>query len=237
MANSYFKFKQFTINQEISAMKVGTDGVLLGAWADCNRAKTILDIGTGTGLIALMLAQRCNALINAVEIDANAATEALSNFSNSKWNHRLNIFNDPFQTFALNHTSQYDLIVSNPPYFTQSQKAKNAQRTMARHNDKLSVAELFTGAHKLLSNQGLLCFIIPTDNYEEYISQALKNNLFCSKKLWIKPTPTIQEKRVLLEFSRIKSECEEQTLVIEQYGRHKYSEEYKHLTKDFYLAF
>jgi tRNA1Val (adenine37-N6)-methyltransferase len=237
MANSYFKFKQFTIDQEISAMKVGTDGVLLGAWADCNQAKTILDIGTGTGLIALMLAQRSNALIDAVEINTPAAKEARSNFNNSKWYKRLNIFNDTFQHFALTQTAQYDLIVSNPPYFTQSKKAQNAERTLARHNDELSIVDLLTGANNLLSQQGLLCFIIPADNYEEYLSQALLNKLFCSKKLWIKPTPEIQEKRVLLEFSHLKSECEEQTLIIEQYGRHKYSEEYKHLTKDFYLAF
>ena len=129
MPNDYFKFKQFTIHQDKCAMKVGTDGVLLGAWAECANAKGILDIGTGTGLIALMIAQRSNAKIDAVEIDETASKQAKENIKKSLWNDRIEILNISFQDFSKSTNEKYDLIVSNPPYFQNSLYAPDEKRT------------------------------------------------------------------------------------------------------------
>lgn len=238
MANQYFRFKQFTIIQEKSAMKVGTDGVLLGAWANCDSAKNILDIGTGTGLIALMIAQRAkNAQINAVEIDKSAYAEAEFNIQNSPWKNSVSAFNTSFQIFSESSNQKYDLIVSNPPFFTKSKKADNDSRTSARHDDTLSVTDLFTGVNTLLTENGEFSVIIPSDSHDKFIKEAENVNMFCIKKLWIKPTPNLSPKRVLLAFSRIKNKCNKSTMIVELNGRHKYSDDYIKLTKDFYLSF
>ena len=237
MPTNPFKFKQFTIIQEKSAMKVGTDGVLLGAWTTCENAKTILDIGTGTGLIALMLAQKSKAQITAIEIDANAAEEAKLNVENSPWSDRISVYNLSIQEFAKLYPNKYDLIVSNPPYFSKSKKAENESRSLARHNDNLSLADLINCIDLLLNENGVFNLIITTDVIEILISEAKKKHLFCIQKLWIKPTPEIDAKRVLVTFSRIDGECKENTIIIETNGRHNYSEEYKNLTQDYYLKF
>lgn len=237
MANNYFKFKQFTIIQNLAAMKVGTDGVLLGAWANCTESKKILDIGTGTGLIALMLAQRCNAIIDAIDIEENACSEAKSNVTASPWQNRINVFHTSVQDFAKQADLKYDLIVSNPPFFDNSLKAGYNERSTARHTDSLSTSELFFSVKNLLNSNGKFAVVIPTDKMQQYYSNANNNKLQCNKLLCIKPTPTKQAKRLLLEFSFNQSELEENELIVEKYGRHKYSEEYKELTKDFYLKF
>ena len=237
MANSHFKFKQFTIVQEKSAMKVGTDGVLLGAWTNCQHAKNILDIGTGTGLIALMLAQQSQAQIDAVEIDKNAAEEAQLNIQNSPWHNRVSVFNIPLQKFAQNKHKKYDLIVSNPPYFSKSKKAQQIARNIARHNDTLSVTDLLNGVNLLLTDNGEFNVIIPTEGHLKFIDTAKDIHLYCVKKLWVKPTPEIHPKRILLAFNKLKSNCIENTMVVESGGRHQYSAEYMELTKCFYLAF
>ncbi len=218
-------------------MKVGTDGVLLGAWANCRHAKNILDIGTGTGLIALMAAQKSEAEIDAVEIDKDAAEDAKLNIQNSPWGNRITLFNTAFQEFAQNSRQKYDLIITNPPYFTHSKKPQQIGRTYARHNDSLSAADLFKGVELLLAENGELNIIIPADDYLRYIEAANDINLHCTKKLWVKPTPKIPPKRILLAFNKTKRSCSENTIVIESNGRHQYSSEYKALTKDFYLAF
>lgn len=238
MANQYFRFKQFTIIQEKSAMKVGTDGVLLGAWVNCVDAKNVLDIGTGTGLIALMIAQRAKqAQVGAVEIDKDAFIEAELNIKNSPWKDRVSVFNTSFQIFSESSTQKYDLIVSNPPFFTQSKKADTESRTSARHDDTLSVADLFTGVSIILTDDGEFSIIIPSDNHDKFIKEAENVNMFCIKKLWLKPTPNLSPKRVMLAFSRIKSKCHKATMIIEVNGRHQYSDDYIELTKDFYLSF
>ncbi len=159
--NNWFEFKQFRIEQQKAAMKVGTDGVLLGAWTPIVDAQRILDVGTGTGLIALMLAQRSNARIDAVEIDKLASEEAEFNFAQSPWNDRLNVFNTNFQVFVNLPFVPYDLIVSNPPFFINSLKTKCAALSVARHDEMLSFDQLITGAKRLLSNTGRFCVIIP----------------------------------------------------------------------------
>ncbi|MDD2381516.1 MAG: methyltransferase, partial [Mariniphaga sp.] len=140
--NNYFQFKHFSIIQENAAFKVGTDAVLLGSWVNISTAKTILDIGTGTGIIALMMAQRSTARITGIEIEKNAAEEATGNVKNSPWNQRVNILNTSFQDFVKAHTGVFDLIVSNPPFFTNSQKSKCNLLALARHNDLLPHARL-----------------------------------------------------------------------------------------------
>lgn len=238
MGKQNFNFKQFSIKQDKSAMKVGTDGVLLGAWADCKDAFTLLDIGTGTGLIALMLAQRTQGMIDGIEINQNAFDEACYNVEASDWQQRITLFNMPLQEYARICSKKYDVIVSNPPFFTNALKTPDAQRSMARHTDSLAPVELFEGVKQLIAPRGSLFIVIPCSSHDEFMGLAQKHGLTCRKKLWVKPTPNIQPKRVLLEFYHGQTaNCIEDTLVVEQHGRHQYSEEYKALTKDYYLAF
>ena len=238
MSNTYFKFKQFTIYQDKCAMKVGTDGVLLGAWADCNSTTQVLDIGTGTGLIALMIAQRSTAFIDAIEIDEQSCNQAKQNVEKSPWRNRINITNSSFQEYHLNCKKKYDLIITNPPYFSNSLQASNKERTLARHNFSLSFNDLFIGVSVLLTNKGLFSLIIPTDQYKEVNNLVNSINLYIKRILWVKPTIQKSPKRVLLEYSLLQSQqIIEDELTIEEFQRHKYSDAYIKLTRDFYLAF
>ncbi len=216
-------------------MKVGTDGVLLGAWADCANAKRILDIGTGTGLIALMLAQRCNTAIEAIEIDEAAACQAIENIQQSPFANRITVSTISFQDFCKKNTSKYDLIVSNPPYFNRSLKPPAENRTAARHTDSLPFDILINGVKTLLARDGHFALILPTTEGEEFIVLAQKADLFCCEKVFVYPREGGTVKRLLLSFSFAKNDCKISNLVIETTGRHIYSDEYKNLTKDFYL--
>jgi tRNA1Val (adenine37-N6)-methyltransferase len=236
MANTWFQFKQFKVEQRLSAMKVGTDGVLLGSWADISDAIDILDIGTGTGLIALMLAQRqTKAQIDAVEIDKDAYTQAQENFLNSKWANRLRVYNTAIQEFRSD--KKYDFIVSNPPYFENSFLAKGDKRNLARHNDSLKSKELLESVSKLLKPGGVFSLILPFDACKVFIEEALVNTLYVNKVCNVYPTSNSDIKRVLLEFSFIKKELFEEEITIEPIKRHEYSQEYINLTKEFYLKF
>ena len=236
MSNSYFQFKKFKIEQGNCAMKVGTDGVLLGAWAFIYNPKQILDIGTGTGLIALMLAQKFEtAKITALEIDTLASNQASQNFKASNWYNRLTRINKSLQSFET--LVKFDLIVSNPPYFNNSEKNPDKQKQTARHTDTLSYYELIEKAFFLLSKTGAFCVILPYSSKDEFIKMCKINKLFLAKELAIKPTPSKEYKRVLLEFSKTKALADNQELIIEEFGRHQYSEKYIQLTKEFYLKF
>ena len=234
MPNSYFQFKQFRVEQGQCAMKVGTDGVLLGVWTDVSGAQSILDVGTGTGLIALMLAQRSPAAIYGIEIDENAAAQAIENVNNSPWSDSIKIEAVSLQTFAENTNCRFDLIVSNPPYFNKSLKNPDAQRSAARHTDSLSQKELITAACMLLTGTGRLSVILPPAEGLEFILQAEELGLYCSKKTKVIPRIGASEKRLLLEFSQTKVVCKEDSLLIEK-ERHGYSDEFKELTKGYYL--
>ncbi|SMO69172.1 tRNA1Val (adenine37-N6)-methyltransferase [Saccharicrinis carchari] len=236
MANKVFNFKQFAVRQEKAAMKIGTDGVLLGAWASVNKVQSVLDIGTGTGLIALMLAQRTtDALIHAVELDHAAQSEAAFNFKASPWNNRLNAIHADFKT--CHWTSSYDLIVSNPPFFKHSLKNPCDKKSIARHTDSLSYDQLIRGAVKLLSNTGRFCVVLPASERNNFKKIAAQDQLYLNKVLYIKPTPSKPPKRVLMEFSFENKLGIENEMIIEEFGRHGYSDDYKQLTKDFYLGF
>ncbi len=232
-----FQFKQFQIKQEKTAMKVGTDGVLLGAWADFSNSKSILDIGTGTGLIALMAAQKTtNSEITAIEIEENAFLQAKENFEQSVWNKRITLINSSFQDFVKNSNKKFDFIVCNPPFFSNSLKNPNIAKSMARHNDFLPFQDLFGGVENCLNENGKFSLIFPSDSINFVIKIANDNNLFCSKITYVKPNPDKEPKRILIEFSKFKT-CQivSNIISIETGVRHNYSQEYINLTKDFYL--
>jgi len=232
MSNPFFRFKQFTVYHDLCAMKVGTDGVLLGAWSDCKKAKTILDVGTGSGLIALMLAQRSNAQIHAIDIDENACKQAKINFDNSPFFDRLIVENAAFQHWKT--SLLFDLIVSNPPYFSDSLKSPNSGRNFARHNDSLFFADLIKKSSSLLNPDGRIAVIIPFAGFELFQSLAMENHLFLCRKTLVASLPQKPPKRILLEYSNKESGYREDLLLIEK-SQSFYSEEYIGLTEDFYL--
>lgn len=234
--NNWFEFKQFRIEQQKAAMKVGTDGVLLGAWTPVKDSQRILDIGTGTGLIALMLAQRSNARIDAVEIDKLACEEAEFNFAQSLWNDRLTVFNTDFQVFANLLCEPYDLIVSNPPFFVNSLKTKNTALSVARHNDVLTFDQLVICARKLLSNTGRLCVIIPFTSCEEFRGCARLAGFYLRQQTQIIPKFGKAPKRVLLEFTvQPGYPVNNELVILDEVGY--YTEHYKTLTASYYPAF
>lgn len=235
--NIYFQFKQFNIIHEKSAMKVGTDGVLLGAWANVAHVKNILDIGTGTGVIAIMLAQRCDAQITAIEIEKNAAQEAKLNVANSPWKNRIRVDNMAFQEFAVNTKQKFDLIVSNPPYFENGSKKKNINQTIARHTDFLSFTELISGVVKLLNSNGKFSVVLPYATSDEIIKIARSKGLVLIRKTDVKPKISKLANRCLLEFSPFENHLETDELMIYNNEGTDYSAAYKALTKDFYLKF
>lgn len=237
--NKPFQFKEFTVQQDKTAMKVGTDGVLLGAWCSAdNLPDTILDIGTGTGIIALMMAQRSDAMtIDGVEIDENAYEQTVANFEESDWGDRLYCYNSTFQNFADEIAAEeetYDLIVTNPPFYTDEFETENDARNKARFTSSLTFLELITGVVKILSSDGKFAIVIPCKEEENFINLAKEQNLFLNRICRVQGNETSAIKRSLMEFSFHQTEINSAHLIIEQ-GRHQYTEEYINLTKDFYL--
>ncbi|MBD0830912.1 tRNA1(Val) (adenine(37)-N6)-methyltransferase [Aestuariibaculum sediminum] len=239
MSNKPFQFKEFTINQDRCAMKVGTDGVLLGAWAPVEKHPfSILDIGAGTGIIALMLAQRSHAeLIDALEIDDDAYEQCVDNFEQSPWGDRLFCYHASLEEFAEEIDDKYDLIVSNPPFYSEDYKSDNEQRDLARFSDAMPFQHLIESVSKLLSETGKFCVVIPYKEENSFIDLASKVNLHPKKILHVKGTANSAIKRSLLNFSfgeSIAEPIEKSELIIET-QRHQYTEDYINLTKDFYL--
>jgi len=235
--NNYFQFKQFKIIQEKAAMKVGTDGVLLGAWTNVSGVKNILDAGTGTGVIALMLAQRSDAQITGIEIENKAAKEAAENANYSNWNNRISIKNISFQQFAETSTKKFDLIVSNPPFFVNNQKSKDNNLAIAKHNDLLPFSEMISGSIKLLEHNGKLALILPVEPAKIFIELAYKNGLFLNRLTQVRPNYRKEVHRFLMEFSKNKTEIETFELAIHEDDRSDFTPKYKNLTKEFYLNF
>lgn len=233
-----FSFKQFHIEQDRCAMKVGTDGVLLGAWTPLsNNPYNILDVGAGTGLIALMLAQRSFAeQIDALEIDEEAYEQATDNFENSPWNDRLFCFHAGLDEFVEEPEDEYDLIVSNPPFYSEDYKTEDEQRDLARFTDAMPFEDLIEAADLLLSENGIFSVIIPYKEEARFLAIAKENELYPFKMTRVKGTPTTEIKRSLLAFNRIEQTPIVDELIIET-ARHQYTPEYIELTKDFYLKF
>jgi tRNA1Val (adenine37-N6)-methyltransferase len=216
-------------------MKVGIDGVLLGAWTTVENVGNILDIGTGTGLIALMLAQRTNAQIDAIDIDIDAVMQASENVANSPWKSKIKVYETALQDFTKKTTKQYDLIVSNPPYFINSTKTPSIERTTARHTVSLTHEELIENANLLLKQTGRICIILPVNEGLQCVEHANKKGLFCTRLVSVYPKSNSAVKRLLLEFSKQSKDKIESKLVIEGDLRHCYSQEFSDLAKDFYL--
>lgn len=286
MGNSWFQFKQFRVIQEKSALRVGTDGVLLGAWCrvpdhcemetedqsmeqgdtengdwgtgglgdlglktgdrrpevesgekeDGEKGKIarILDVGTGTGLVALMLAQRSKAQIHAIEINKEACEDATHNFSNSPWEERLVLFCADFNDFCKAETCQYDLVVSNPPFFKQSLKSADSAFAMARHDVSLSFLQLISGAKKILNATGRLAVIIPMVAFDDFRETARLCGFYLSRKTVVIPRTGKIPKRVLLEFSvAAEYPTTNELVILESNGQ--YSEAFRELTNEFYL--
>ena len=231
-----FTFKQFSVNQDRCAMKIGTDGVLLGAWTPLiNNPYTILDIGAGTGILSLMLAQRSNAeQIDAIEIDEDAYEQCVENFEASPWGDKLFCFHAGLDEFVDEPEDEYDLIISNPPFYTDDYKSDNSSRDLARFEDALPFEELIEAAALLLSDNGIFSVIIPNKEEERFVTMCKELDLFPLKITRVKGTPTSEIKRSLLAFCRIEQTPLIDELVIE-ISRHNYTPEYIELTKDFYL--
>ncbi|TGV02827.1 tRNA1(Val) (adenine(37)-N6)-methyltransferase [Flavivirga rizhaonensis] len=236
MSKKPFVFKQFSVNQEQCAMKIGTDSVLLGAWTSVKgNPFSILDIGAGTGILSLMLAQRSHAkVIDAIEIDDDAYEECVDNFEQSPWGDRLFCYHAALEEFVNEIDDKYDLIISNPPFYSEDYKTENKQRDIARFQDAMPFDHLIESVSKLLSESGIFSVIIPFKEEDKLVHLASKFNLIPNKTLHIKGTPTSEIKRSLIEFSFSKSDLKIDSLIIES-SRHQYTENYINLTKDFYL--
>mgnify|MGYP000429758104 CR=1 FL=1 len=237
LANDYFQFKAFTIRQQNTAMKVGTDGVMLGAWARVPPQGKLLDVGTGTGLIAIMMAQRSNAKITAIEIDREAYLQACKNIQECRWYQRITPIHQSFGEFYRHTGEHFDGIVCNPPYFQDPYPSPSSGRNRARNNALLPYEELVEGSARLLKPTGMLSVIMPYEEAEGLIQLASQAGLFCIRRMNILPAPHKEPKRVMLGFKRKKHPLFEEWLTIETGRRHHYTPAYRSLTRDFYLFF
>ena len=231
-----FQFKQFTIEQDRCAMKIGTDGILLGAWVEFKDPYSILDIGAGTGIIGLMMAQRSDAgLIDAIEIDDDAYEQCVDNFENSPWNDRLFCYHASLDEFAEEMDEEkYDLIISNPPFYTEDFKGSDEVRNQARFADALPFEDLIDSVSKLLNEDGQFAVIIPFTEEAKFLKLANDSKLYPNRITRVRGTKDTPQKRSLLQLSFSESNVEETELIIE-IARHEYTPEYIELVKDFYL--
>ena len=233
-----FRFKQFTIEQDQCTMKVGTDGVLLGAWAAANEVNLALDIGTGTGLIAIMLAQRLTgAHIHAVEINESACQQAQNNMANSPWSNHLQAFFQPIQEYAKVSSEKYDLIVSNPPFFSGGTFSQNQDKTNVRHTVKLPHGDLLSAVRSLLAEDGKFCIILPLIEGLRFRELALSYQLYCSEIMEVIPKVDHQVERLLMKFGKEEIALKKSQLIVYKEQPNVYTEEYVALTKAFYLDF
>ncbi|MDH5475191.1 MAG: methyltransferase [Cyclobacteriaceae bacterium] len=231
-----FHFKQFSIHHDKCSMKVGTDGVLLGAWANVSTPKKVLDVGTGTGLIAIMMAQRgdLDTTIEAIEIEKDAYLQAIENIENCPWHNQITVIHSSIQAFTNTSTSKYDLIISNPPFFLSGSKSENQKRNIARHTQTLSHEDLIYSTDQLLSSGGKFSIILPIDEGEIFIEKASQSNLFCSRITKVKPKVNKPFERMLMEFIRSITETKKTELIIQFEKRNDYTPAYIELTQAFY---
>jgi tRNA1Val (adenine37-N6)-methyltransferase len=234
---STFNFKQFSINQDKTAMKIGTDGVLLGAWCPVdNDPFSVLDIGAGTGILSLMLAQRSNAgQIDSLEIDEDAYEQCVENFENSPWSDRLFCFHAGLDEFVDDPEDEYDLIISNPPFYSEDYKSNNESRDLARFQEAMPFKDLVEAADLLLSENGIFAVIIPYKEEERFIDLCAAVELFPIKVTRVKGSHTTPIVRSLLAFKRYELSVLEANELVIEINRHEYTDDYIQLTKEFYL--
>ncbi|MBR3951517.1 MAG: tRNA1(Val) (adenine(37)-N6)-methyltransferase [Bacteroidaceae bacterium] len=238
MSYSTFRFKQFELHQELCAMKVGTDSVLLGAWAHIPQQGYLLDIGCGTGILSLMVAQRARyASIKAIEIDIAAARQSQENIAQSPWHERIEVICGDFTQIAHTFKSRFDSIISNPPYFEQSLLSPDSARTTARHTTSLSYDTIFQKTRDIITPNGNISLVIPADLYEHVNDIAMLYGWGASRLTMVRTTSRKAPKRALCEWRRNHyAPCHEEILTIYS-ASGQYSDEYKNLTKEFYLKF
>lgn len=231
-----FHFKQFTVNHEACAMKVGTDSVLLGAWADCEKAHRILDVGTGSGILALMAAQRNPyAEIVGIDIDPSAVQQANANAALSPWNGRIHMEQADIRSWV--HPSYFDCILCNPPFYHNGLLSPDALRNQARQTASLSFEDLIKGCAALLTDNGTFHVIIPSENCDFFCQLCWERNLHLQRKVWVHTKENKQSKRVLLSFSKKKCPYPMGERLILKNKDNEVSEDYRKLTGDFYLKF
>ena len=232
-----FKFKQFAINQDRCAMKIGTDAVLLGAWCPIdNTPKSILDIGAGTGVLALMLAQRTNAdQIDALEIDEEAYEQCVENFEGSPWSDKLFCYHAGLDEFVDDPEDEYDLIISNPPFYSEDFKTENEQRDLARFQDAMPFEDLIEAADLLLSENGTFAVVIPYKEEERFIDLCAEYELYPVKATRVKGSYKTPIVRSLLAFKRFELSVLTADELVVEINRHEYTDDYINLTQDFYL--
>src|SRR5574344_2142370 len=233
MSNTYFKFKQFIIHQDRCAMKVGTDGVLIGALAQIDKASNILEIGTGTGVVSLMMAQRnANAQITGIEIDEETAKQAIENIAISPWKERIKVLIADFNHYSF--TDKYDCVVSNPPFFTENITSPNDKRNVARHTDALTFEALLRGVACILTPNGKFSVIIPTNAVSYFLDTAYIYGLYLSSRITIYSKQGKISKRTVLILENNKKDISDKILTI-HLDNGSYTDEYKNLLNDFYL--
>lgn len=233
MSNDFFKFKQFTIFHDRCGMKVGTDGVLLGAWVNVENVQRILDVGTGSGLISLQIAQRNkNTKLVAIEIDKETANQALENVEASPWRNRIQIICKNFRYY--DDIEKFDAIVSNPPYFIDALRSLDVKRRLARHVEELNYNLLFQHSKSLLNPRGAISIIIPSELEKLVLNTAWEYDFYLSRRTNVYTSPLKPCRRILFEFKNQQTKCEVNELYIKD-GEGKYSDEYVALTHDFYL--
>jgi tRNA1Val (adenine37-N6)-methyltransferase len=237
MANDYFKFKRFTVHQEHAAFRITTDSVLLGAWAALGGVMHVLDVGTGTGILALMAAQRSTARVVAIEPDRNSFMQAGLNITASPWPDRITLLNMTLEEYLRGTPLLYETIITNPPFFNASLPNPDVRKAVTRHSITLTHAGLLEASLRLLTPDGTLQLVLPVNEAKEFAARAQASGLYCWRRLSVLPTPELPPARMLMTLGRQKQDCEESVIVIEKGGRHIYSDEYVSLTKDFYLEF
>ncbi|ALI98149.1 tRNA1(Val) (adenine(37)-N6)-methyltransferase [Rufibacter tibetensis] len=237
MPNSYFQFKQFLIRQDKCAMKVCTDSCVLGAAVNVAGAKRILDIGAGTGLLSLMVAQRApEALIEAVEIDTAASEQAQENIAASPWANRIRLFPMSLQEFAQYQPAPYDIIISNPPFFQASLKSLDSAKNQAKHTETLSFTEIISFAQHFLSPDGKLHILLPTHEAKVFENEALQKGFFTNSILWLETTPQGKLLRAIHTYSRYAVSTTESTLAVREKDQ-TYTKAFQELLKEYYLIF
>jgi tRNA1Val (adenine37-N6)-methyltransferase len=229
-----FRFRLFMVEDQQSTMRVGTDAMLLGSWANPGTAEKILDIGTGCGVLALMMAQKSTATINAIDIDEPSVAEARNNFHKSPWPSRISAFHDSLQSFSNHADSAYDFIITNPPYFSNSLKSPSARLSRARHDESLSLTELSYIASFLLAAKGCFSIILPSEVTQTFQEICAGNGLYLSRKLVVYPKPGTTAKRTLMEFTKNRSIIPVSSELTILAGSGKFSPDYLTLTGQFH---